>query len=404
MNKTLLILKHEFLFMIKRPGFIVMTLIVPVLGLLAIAAVSIISGSLQPGPPENIQIGFVDEAGGFDGFTSYGPITLVPYASEAGAKQALAGGAVKEYIVIPQDYIAKGVVYRYTLEKQLEAPLAVLSVIKNFLTSNLLADKVPQEAILRIEAPLNMVSTRLTETGEVAPEQGGLQNIIVPGLFSLLLVLSITFSSGYLLQGLGDEKENRLIEVLLSSVSTRQLMTGKVFGIGAAGLTQVVVWIASLPLLLNLASSTFGGFIASIQLPAAFLALGIAYFILGYLLFAVISTGIGAIAPSAREGQQLSTLFVLTAVSPLWLSSLLILFPDAAVWVVLTIFPLTAPVVVMLRLGASVIPAWQITVSMAVLVLCTAGGLLLTARIVRSYLLMYGKRPGLGAIVRSLRG
>ena len=116
-----------------------------------------------------------------------------------------------------------------------------------------------------------------------------------------------------------------------------------------------------------------------------------------------VEVSIGAISPSAREGQQLSTLFVLTAVSPLWFSSLLLLFPKAVIWIVLTIFPITAPVVVMLRIGASEIPAWQIAASLAVLVLCIAGGLLLSARIVRSYLLMYGKRPGLGEILRNLR-
>jgi ABC-2 type transport system permease protein len=404
MNKTGLILKHEFVATASRPGFIVMTLIVPVLGLLAIAVVSIISGSLAPPPAERVAIGYVDNAGGFEQYTTQGNITLLPYESNATATRAMVGGQIREYFVIPADYVQRGVIERYILEKQLEAPPATAVAISYFLTGNLLADRVPQATIDRIEAPLSLVTTRLTETGEVAPEQGGLQNVIIPGLFSLLLVLSITFSSSYLLQGLGEEKENRLIEVLLSSVSTRQLMTGKVFGIGAAGLLQVVVWVVSMPFLLNLASSTFGGFMASIQLPAGFLALGIVYFILGYLLFAVISTGIGAIAPSAREGQQLSTLFVLTAVSPLWFSSLLLIFPDAPVWTVLTIFPLTAPVVVMLRLGATEVPAWQLAASIAVLILFIAGGLLLSARVVRSYLLMYGKRPALGEIIRSLRG
>jgi ABC-2 type transport system permease protein len=404
MNKTALILKHEFLSTVKRPGFIVMTLIVPVLGLLAIAVASIISGSLQPGPVETVEIGYVAGPDGFDDFTTQGNITLIPFDTRDDARQALLDGAVREYFVIPADYIEKGVIDRYTLEKQLEAPPGTTAAIKTFLSSNLLAAKVPQATIDRILAPLNLVTTRLTETGEVAPEQGGYGNLIIPAVFSLLLVLAITFSSGYLLQGLGEEKENRLIEVLLSSVSTRQVMVGKVFGIGAGGLAQVVVWVISLPLLLGLASSTFGGFIASIELPAGFLVLAIVYFVLGYLLFAVISTGIGAISPSAREGQQLSTLFVLAAVSPLWFSSLLLLFPKAAVWVVLTIFPLTAPVVVMLRIGASEIPAWQIAASLAVLVLCIGGGLLLSARVVRSYLLMYGKRPGLGEIIRSLRG
>ncbi len=403
MNKTGLILKHEFLSTIKRPGFIIMTFIVPVLGLLAIAVVSIISGSLQPGPPEFIDVGYVAKGGGFEGYTTQGNITLTSFDTEADAREALLSGAVKEYFVIPQDYVDRGVIDRYTLEKQLEAPPSVAAAISTFVSSNLLASNVPQATIDRIQAPPFLITTRLTETGDIATEQGGYGNLIIPAVFSLLLVLAITFSSGYLLQGLGEEKENRLIEVLLSSVSTRQVMIGKVFGIGAGGLVQVVVWVISLPLLLGLASSTFGGFIATIELPAGFLVLAIVYFVLGYLLFAVISTSIGAVSPSAREGQQLSTLFVLTAVSPLWFSSLLLLFPKAVIWIVLTIFPITAPVVVMLRIGASEIPAWQIAASLAVLALCIAGGLLLSARIIRSYLLMYGKRPGLGEIMRSLR-
>jgi ABC-2 type transport system permease protein len=250
---------------------------------------------------------------------------------------------------------------------------------------------------------LNLITIKLTETGAMAPEQGGYGNLIIPGVFSLLLALSITFSSSYLLQGLGDEKESRLIEVLLSSVSTRQLLTGKVLGLGAAGLAQVVVWVASAPFLLNLASSTFGGFISTIQLQANFLVMAIVYFILGYLLFAVLSAGIGAISASAREGQQLIVMFTLPLLIPLWFSSLLMLFPNNPIWVVLTIFPITAPVEVMIRLGVSDIPLWELAASIAVLVFSIIGGLLLTIRVVRAYLLMYGKRPGLGEIIHSLK-
>jgi ABC-2 type transport system permease protein len=127
------------------------------------------------------------------------------------------------------------------------------------------------------------------------------------------------------------------------------------------------------------------------------------YFILGYLLFAMISTAIGAMSPSAREGQQFATLFTLPAIAPLWFSSTILLFPNSPVWVVFTIFPITAPVVLMLRLGATDVAAWQIIVSILVILLSITGGMLLTARIVRTYLLMYGKRPSLGEIVRNLR-
>jgi ABC-2 type transport system permease protein len=296
-----------------------------------------------------------------------------------------------------------GMINLYTLEKQLETPPEVTSAIKRFLTGNILAGKVPDSNIDLINSPLGVVSTRLTPAGEVDPEQGGYGNLLIPSIFSILLVLSISFSSGYLLAGLGDEKENRLIEVLLSSVSPRQLIIGKVLGIGAAGLLQVIIWVICAPLLLNVASISIGGFLSTLQLSPVFLVLMVVYFVLGYLLFAMIMTAVGAITSSAREGQQLATIFTLASVSPLWFSSAIILFPNNPAFVVLTIFPFTAPVTLMMRMGATEVPAWQIIVSIIVLALSVIGGLYLTAKIVRTFLLMYGKRPSLGQIVRSLK-
>jgi ABC-2 type transport system permease protein len=402
MNKTLLIFRHEFVYTIKRVGFIIMTLIVPVLALLGIFILQLVGEIVKPKVETEI-VGYVDTLGTFKDYTSQGKVQLISYDTPELATKALIDKDVGEYIVIPSDYLSTGRINRYTLEKQLDTPPEKLAAIKNFLTSNMLSGKVPEDISVLVQSPLQITVTRLTETGEIAAEQGGYANLIIPAVFALLLALSLSFSSAYLLQGLGEEKESRLIEVLLSSVSTRQLLTGKVMGLGAAGLIQVAVWLIAAPLLLNLASSTFGGFFSNVQLPANFIVLGIVYFVLGYLLFAVISAGIGAIAPNAREGQQLATIFTLLAICPLWFSSPLIIFPDSPLWTFLTIFPLTAPVEVMLRLGVSGVPAWELVASIAAMSLAIAGGLLLAIRVLRVYLLMYGKRPALGEIIRNLR-
>jgi ABC-2 type transport system permease protein len=403
-NKTLLIFRHEFLYTIKRTGFIILALALPVLALLGIGVYQLVSGIAKPPVAEVTTIGYVDEAGGFDEFTSQGNITLVRFETPEAATGALIKGDVKEYFVIPSDFVAAGVVSRYTLQKELIPPDTITTAIKNFLSSNLLAGKVSTSVAARVEAPLNLVTITLTETGAVAPEQGGFGNFVIPAIFAVLLALSIIFSSTYVLQGLGEEKENRLMEILLSSISTRQLITGKVLGIGAAGLVQVVVWVVSMPFLLNLASSSIGGFLSTIRIPAGFLALAIVYFILGYLLFAVLSAGVAAISGTVREGQGLAAIFTMPSVAPFWFISLLMLAPNNPIWVVFSIFPFSAPVLVMLRLGMTGVPVWQVAVSIAVLVLSIIGGLLLAAKLLRTYLLMYGKRPGLGEIIRSLRG
>ncbi len=402
MNKTLLIFRHEFLHMIERKGFIILTLIVPALALIGIGVFQLVSTD-EPPLVETVTIGYVDEAGGFDQYTAQGYIEPVRFDTPGDATAALINGEVSEYFIIPSDYLSTGVINRYTLERQLETPPAIATGVKNFLTSNMLAGKVPPETVYRIEYPLDLVTTRLTETGEVATEQGGYGNVIIPAIFGLLLALSLQAASLYMVEGLGDEKESRLIEVLLSSVSPRQLLTGKVLGLGAAGLVQVVVWLISLPVLLNLASATMGGFFGTIQLPADFLVLGIVYFILGYLLFAALSAGVGAISSSARDGQPVAMIYALLVFVPLWFASLLFVFPNSPLWTVLTIFPITAPIEVMLRLGVAGVPAWELATSLAVMMLSVIGALLLSVKAFRVYLLMYGKRPSWGEIIRSLR-
>jgi ABC-2 type transport system permease protein len=402
MNKGLLILRHEFRQTARRRGFIVMTLIVPVIALILIGVVQLVSGTARP-TTEAMTIGYVDELGGFQQYTTQGNITLVRYDTTDGATGALISGNISQYFVIPADYISTGRINLYTLQKQLAASTTVTAVINNFLTGNLLSGKVPAATIARIETPPNLVSIRLTETGAVAPEQGGYGNLIIPFVFGLLLALSIIVSSTYLLQGLGDEKENRLMEILLSSVSPRQLLTGKVLGIGATGLVQVAFWVITAAFLLSLASSSIGGLISTVQLPFSFVVLAVVYFILGYSLFAVISAAIGAVSSGSREGQQLIGIFTLPLLIPLWFTSLLILQSDSPAWVFFTIFPLSSPVEVIMRLGVSEIPAWQLVASIGVLLLTIVGTLLLTTRIFRTYLLMYGKRPGIREVIRNLR-
>lgn len=246
-------------------------------------------------------------------------------------------------------------------------------------------------------APAEVVSTAPPAEG------GGMAGVIVPGVFSLLLALALMLGSTSLISGLAEEKESRLIEVLFSSVSIRQLLVGKVLALGSAGLLQVVVWLISLPLLLDLASSSFGGFMNQIQIPANFVLLGIVYFVLGYLLFAVLSIGLGAISSSATEGGQLSMIYTLTSFVPLWIVALLSFFPESPIWVILSIFPITAPIQVMLRLGVSTVPVWQIVASIGVLGVSIVAGMIVAIKVFRLHMLSSGKRPSLKEIARGLR-
>lgn len=403
MNKILIILKHEFLNVLKRKGFVIMTLIFPVIALSAIGITQIITGMDTTDPTDIVTIGYVDEVGIFNSHTQWNQVELTPYATPENATEALLEEEIDEYIIIPSDYVATGVITRFTQEKELEPAAETRTVIRDFLLANLL-EGASEEIQLRAISPLFLGTVILDETGQIADNQGGIGAIIFTLVFGFLLVMAIGSSSGYLLQGLGEEKENRVMEILLSSVSTRQLLIGKVLGLGAAGLVQIIIWLLSALLLLRLASNTIGGEFSAIQIPANLLILGIVYFILGYLLFAVLQASIAAIGATARESQQMTVVIILPAILPFYVFMLFLKDnTDHVIGTILTLIPLTAPMMVFIRLGTSEIPAWELFLSISFLIAGIIGGLWLAAKAFRVFLLMYGKTPKLGEIIRLLR-
>ncbi|GAI22702.1 unnamed protein product, partial [marine sediment metagenome] len=267
----------------------------------------------------------------------------------------------------------------------------------------LLAGEVSDEVLERAQTPLLPISTRLDpETGELIPPESEIAAFAMPYVFALLFIMSLFFTSGYLLQGVSEEKENRLIEILLSSVSARQLLTGKVIGLGAAGLIQIVIWLISSVALLAIAS-LFISLPEGLTIPIGLIIFGIIYFILGYLLFGILMTTLGSIGSTARESSQWTMIIVLPAVAPLILISLFINNPDHVIFTVFTLFPLTAPVAAIMKLSIGAFPVWELLLSITILTASIVGAMWLAARVFRTFLLMYGKRPSFREIRRYIR-
>ena len=401
MNKTLLLIKHEFIGTVRRKAFIILTLAFPLIALLGILAGQVLPGMIKTTTTVE-KVGYVDQVGLFNQTTAENNIHLILYSTEDAAKTALEQKDISEYFVIPANYIKTGSIQRYTLTTEIAPGSAVQSAISDFLLNNLLQGNSP-DIIARAKNPVNISSTTLTAGGTPASNQGGFTAIILPYIFCILLLLAIFTSSGYLLQGLGEEKENRVMEILLSSISPRQLLAGKVLGLGAAGLVQIVVWLISANFLLRMASASWGSVLGSLQITPEFLILGIVYFILGYLLMAVIMAGVGSVNPTAREGQQMSAIFTIPVIIPIYFMGLIMEHPENIVVKILTFIPITAPITVIVRLGLSEIPLWELLVSISILILSIWGLFVLCTKLFRTYLLMYGKRPDLKEIVRSFR-
>lgn len=399
MRKTWLIARHEFLTTIRRVSYILFTLALPVLAILGMVIyVAISYWGAGGGTPEELKMGYVDNTGMFTEFTGGDGVVFIPFDADDAAREALLDGLVNEYFVIPQDYVETGRIERYTTQRELELPGTTMAYVKNFLLANLLSGDVSQDVLQRAQNPLLPVSVRLdAETGEVIPAENPLAVFVLPYAFGLLFMMSLFVTSGFLLQGVSEEKENRLIEILLSSVSARQLMSGKVLGLGAAGLAQVSIWLITGAILLSVIP------VAGMNVPIEALVFGIIYFILGYLLFGTIWAFMGSVGSSARESSQWTTVVVMPAIIPIMLIGFFVANPDHVIFTILILFPLTAPVMAVMRLSIAAVPAWELALSLAILVASVLGSVWLAARAFRTLLLMYGKRPSFRDVWRYVR-
>ena len=250
----------------------------------------------------------------------------------------------------------------------------------------------------RVWAPLRLESRGLTESG--AGDRRGrfaaVSTFVVPYVFTLLFMLSILSSAGYLLQSVAEEKANRVIEILLSSLTPEQLLAGKVLGLCAAGLTQLSAWI-----LIGITPALY--LLPYLELRWSQLVVAVIFFFLGFLLYGTLMGGSGALGNNVKESQEAAIVWTFSAVSPIFFMTVILAAPNGAFARVLSYFPLTAPVTIMLRVSAAPVPAWDIALAGGILAVSLLLFVRLAAKLFRLGSLLYGKRPSVVEIIRWLR-
>ena len=331
---------------------------------------------------------------------------FLSYDTTDEALEALKAEEVDRVCVIPEDYLDTGAASLYQMEEVSFrfGKSRGLRGIEKILSRSLLVGELPLERLLRVEKPLDRTAVTtyvLVESGEWEEQDlmSRIARMAIPGVFGILLLMSLMTSAGYLVQGLSEEKENRVIEVILSSIPPDQLLLGKLLGLGAAGLLQLFVWVT----VTGLATSIVAAAALAVLDPYVFFACFI-FFILGYLMIGSLMTGTGALGTSARESQQLAAIWSAAAIIPPAVTWMVILEePNGLLARGLGWFPLSAPITMMIRIGTGQVPLWDVLVS----ILCLVVGVYLSTRaaaaLFRLGLLMYGSRPSLKQILRQLR-
>ncbi len=320
-------------------------------------------------------------------------IELIPNAQEESGREALAADQIQALFIIQPDYLQSGRVIVYANERPGENASERMQA---FLQTNLLAGET-QTIKERIEEGSNYTVRSLDGS-----RQTGMRDwfvVLFPFLSGLIFIVVINISGGYLLQSIVDEKENRTMEVIVTSVSPEQLMFGKILGNLSVGLTQLLIWIlfAALGLAGMQAIYHFGQAPAITPVQGLILA-GI--ILPGFILIAALMTLVGVSVTDLREAQQVSLLFTLPMVSPYWFAGAVLQHPENILTTILSIFPLTAVVTMPLRISISAVPAWQVGLAAALMWVCAIGSLVLAARTFRLGMLQYTRRISLKKILK----
>jgi ABC-2 type transport system permease protein len=253
--------------------------------------------------------------------------------------------------------------------------------------------------VQRLQDPAHTV-LRTLDNGRIVRDSGIAGLFIAPIIFVMVFILASQTTSGYLMSGVVEEKTNRIMEILVTSVTPLQLLSGKIVGLGLLGLTQLVIWLIGGYVALRLGQGT--DLLSGVSFPPDMIIIGLVYFLLGYFFLASVMAGIGAVAGSEQESRQISGIFSLALALPFFAIVPFLTDPDSLIVVFMTIFPLTSPVAVILRMGFAAIPTWQLVASMALLLVTTLVVMWASARIFRWSLLLYGKRPSISELVRAV--
>ncbi len=362
MYKTLQVFKNEVIVTITRRSFLLTAFGVPLASFLVLSIVSFLNRAapaalpvLLTSPTEVIAEGFVDETGLIDQVPSAIPAgVLVHFDTRTAAQSALVSGDISGYYIIPADFLKTGEITSIRTDFSPLTAFDRMELIEGVLNLNLL-DGDEQLAAL-FARPLALERVSLAPVPE--RDDDNPLTFFIPYSVGLLFYTVILMSASFLLSSMTKEKENRVMEVLLVSVTPRQLLTGKIAGLGLVGIIQTVVWAGTGFTVLRLSGAQFN-LAPALQLPPTILLWGVIFFLLGYVVYASLMAGLGALVPNLREASQATFVIILPMILPLLFISLLIEDPGGSLATALSMFPLTAPVAMMTRLATGTVPTWQ---------------------------------------------
>jgi ABC-2 type transport system permease protein len=414
LTKAPWVARWEYLERIKSKAFIVSLFLMPVIML----GVGFLPTMLATRPDTATKsIGVVDQQGTFleplsrsleeryklpDGRPNY-LLRAIPVTGEKSVAQTIheadslaLAEEIEGYLFIPAAGGADTALeYRSGNLGNIRITERLTGAVRDIVTERRLRERGLNPSLVKeLTSPVGLKTIRLSKTGE-ARESGFEQAFFTSYIFMMMLFFLVMTSGQLLVRSILEEKSNRVVEILLSSCSARDLMTGKILGLSGLGLTQMALWVA-----IGIAvSAKFA--ITLIPLGSALL-LGL-YFAIGYIQYAAIFVAAGAPVSTEQEAQQINSYLVLILVIPIAVAFTAIQDPHSTLVRVLTFVPLLTPSMMALRIPIQMPSTPEIITTLLLLAASAAGAMWLAGKIFRTTMLAYGKRPSLGELMTMIR-
>jgi ABC-2 type transport system permease protein len=425
MHKLLMVIRREYLDRIRKKSFWLGTLLFPLL-MLGLIFFQFLLTDMEEGKLRSIAL--VDSTGKLlgafqakiseeklkDGKPAF-RVEAVPLAGDLEATRKsleprVNSGDLFGIITAGNDLDAAGNFRLYarsvgnlTVQRTLQRALRDAVIGLRLERSNL---SLEQEQLEKILSPIELESFQVAAGGQVK-KKGFDEAYFGTFTFVMILYMALLLYGVAVMRGILEEKSNRIMEVLLGSLSPDQLMTGKILGIGLVGLTQMAIYAATAGVVrLYMAASPlagdWSGALDAVSPLKMFYFL--IYFLLGYFLYTSLFAAVGAVCNSEQEAQNLQTPVVMCLVIPMVATFFFVANPDSTAAVVVSLIPLFTPMVMFMRISVLTPPFWQIALSIVLLLATNYFFFKAVGRVFRIGVLMYGKRPTVPEILRWARG
>ena len=414
MKKTLAVARWEYIEKIKSKAFLISLFLMPMIML----AMGILPGVLAGrADTESKVIGVIDQSGELfqplaktlderfklpNGEPNYILLSIGTNGSadtlqtKKLADSLVIANQIEGYLIIMPSYMTDtSVDYRTQNVGNFRVTERLTGTIRDLVVERKLRSKGLDPSLVKeLTTPIELRTIKLSKSGK-EEESGFEQTFLSAYLFMMMMFFLVTTSGQLLVRSMLEEKSNRIVEVLMSSCSARELMAGKIIGLSGLGLTQMGLWaIIGVAISLNFS-------VTLLSIPSALIL--VVYFILGYLFYAAIFVAAGSPVSTEQGAQQLTSYITLILILPIVLAIPVMQNPNSMMAKVLSFIPLITPTMMAMRIPIQMPSSVEIIASMIILALSAFVAMWAAGKIFRTAILVYGKRPGIGELLKLLQ-